>query len=117
MHRSLASGSVAISLVLCFAPTSQAQNVPFMLRDINGSGGSSPNHITQLGGTTYFWADDGVHDHELWKTDGTFDGTVMVKDICPDTYTPSLGGPFVQMNGLVFFGACDGVHGGELWRS
>jgi ELWxxDGT repeat protein len=34
-------------------------------------------------GTLYFIADDGVSGEELWKTDGTDAGTVLVKDINP----------------------------------
>lgn len=117
MHHSLASGCIAISLFLFTSSSASAQNIPFILKDINGGGGSFPNHITQINGVTYFWADDGVHDHELWKTDGTPEGTVMVKDICPPEFTPSLGSPFVELQGKAYFGACDGVHGGELWKT
>ena len=52
---------------------------------------------------------------ELWKSDGTEAGTVMVKDINPngDANPREL----VNINGILYFDADDGVHGRELWRS
>ena len=50
--------------------------------DINsGSDGSHPYQLTTVGNTLYFSADDGTNGGELWKSDGTATGTVMVKDI------------------------------------
>ena len=39
--------------------------------------------LTDVGGTLFFTADDGIHGRELWKSDGTEAGTVLVKDIDP----------------------------------
>jgi ELWxxDGT repeat protein len=61
----------------------------FMLKDINPTGtagnpgSSNADYFIHVGGRTYFGADDGVHGYELWTTDGTAAGTVMVKDLNP----------------------------------
>ncbi len=39
--------------------------------------------FTVIGHTLYFVASDGVHGFELWRTDGTRDGTAMVADAIP----------------------------------
>jgi ELWxxDGT repeat protein len=68
------------------------------------------------GGPLFFAADDGVDGEELWKSDGTADGTVMVKDL-----TSNLIGSFPRsltvVGSRVFFVADDGPHGRELWVS
>jgi ELWxxDGT repeat protein len=46
-----------------------------------GSEGSYPSNFIKLNGLLYFTADDNVHGTELWKTDGTMQGTQMVKDM------------------------------------
>jgi len=53
------------------------------IKEINPSPavGSSPQEFTVLGKTLYFTADDGTKGRELWKTDGTAAGTVLVKDL------------------------------------
>jgi trimeric autotransporter adhesin len=84
-----------------------------MVKDIKPGASSSPSYITNVNGTLYFAANDGVHGTELWKSDGTEAGTVMVKDINPS------GGSFPEdltnVNGALYFTADDGVHGPELW--
>ena len=50
---------------------------------------SSPNNLTNIDGTLYFRADDGNGKTELWKSDGTAEGTVLVKDINPNGYSLS----------------------------
>jgi len=93
-----------------------------MVNDINqtiaadGSpGGGNPQNLTNVNGTLFFTADDGVNGAELWKTDGTAAGTVMVKDINSVT-GPSDPYNLANVNGTLFFSAFDGVSR-ELWKS
>jgi ELWxxDGT repeat protein len=63
----------------------------------------------------YFAATNGSDGIELWKSDGTNDGTEMVMNINPtgDSNPKSI----VEMNGYLYFSADDGTYGQELWQS
>jgi ELWxxDGT repeat protein len=63
-----------------------------------------------------FTADDGVSGRELWISDGTGPGTLLVKDVRPGSDSSSLG-ELTSVNGTLFFVANDGVSGVELWKS
>lgn len=80
--------------------------------------GSSPNAKIVINGTMYFMATDAQHGSELWKTDGTESGTVLVKDINvgPEN-TLSLtiynSPEFTDVNGLLYFATPNR----GLWKS
>jgi ELWxxDGT repeat protein len=78
-------------------------------------------HLTDVNGTLFFGANDGVHGFELWKSNGTPEGTQLVKDIRPGSNnsisTSAVLSGFTNVNGTLFFAATDGTHGMELWKS
>jgi ELWxxDGT repeat protein len=81
---------------------------------------SQPRYLTDHQGKVFFSAYDGLHGNELWMTDGTAVGTVLVKDIAPttETYTYSSNPhQFTSVNGILFFTATTPDLGEELWKT
>jgi len=72
--------------------------------------------LTNVNGTLFFTADNGSAGIELWKSDGTNAGTVLVKDINPGGQgsTPAW---LTDVNGMLFFFARTNATGMELWKS
>ena len=92
---------------------------PYLVRDINpGSASSEADLLIELNGELLFYADDGVNGAELWKSDGTPAGTVLVKDINPSGGSaPVWWSDEERIGSTVFFGANDGSTGEELWKT
>ena len=74
-------------------------------------------HLVELNGILYFSANDGVHGDELWMSDGTEEGTVLVKDIRDDEYRGSSISYLTISDGVLFFRADNSATGSELWMS
>jgi ELWxxDGT repeat protein len=88
-----------------------------MVKDIkSGAGNSNPQELVNFNGSLFFQAYDGVHGFELWKSDGTETGTIMLTDVDPGT-DGSYPAHFVDVNGTLYFEANDGTAGYELWKS
>jgi ELWxxDGT repeat protein len=89
---------------------------PELLAEINPAAASDPAEFVNAGGVVFFRADDGTNGPELWKTDGTTAGTMMVKDIAPAA-AGSNPQYLTAVGDTLFFAADDGTGGVELWKS
>ena len=71
-----------------------------------------------LGHDLYFIASDGVHGFDLWRSNGTSEGTALVKDFVPPginfSRAPDI---WMELGGSLVLNAFDPDHGGELWKS
>jgi len=54
-------------------------------KEVERNAWSEPQGLMEFGGKVFFAADDGVHGFELWASDGTSQGTTLVKDIDPQS--------------------------------
>ncbi len=83
----------------------------------NNSVSSKLSTIVPLGKNVYFFANDVEHGFELWCSDGTENGTHMVKDIMSGQISASIEPTLVRAGNYLYFAANDGALGNELWRS
>jgi ELWxxDGT repeat protein len=83
---------------------------------LNADQGSGPEYLTAVGNTLYFSANNDDTGTELWKSNGTSEGTVRVKDI---QLGSSNGDPrfLTVLGSTLYFAANDGTSGRELWKS
>ncbi len=83
---------------------------------------SFPSQLTNVGGTLFFRAYTYESGYELWKSDGTSSGTVLVKDINTNssvagTTDSSFPTNLTALNNKLFFSAYNPSSGYELWSS
>ncbi len=112
---------IRLALPLAFAmATVQLDAQSRIIAEFARGSGGGPSATVAMGGKLYFSAYDHVHGRELWVTDGTSEGTYMVKDIQPGIGS-GLSDIFelvsIGVGNTLYFRADDGVSGNELWRS
>lgn len=113
----------------------EENSINYLVKDIwTGPESSEPDDLVALNGLIYFDAKTETNGKEVWISDGTPDGTKLLKDIKPgignsDEEYVYYGGPeggyytqgwnreFTLFNNFVYFTATDGDYGAELWKS
>jgi ELWxxDGT repeat protein len=115
-------GRFLVALLAVTLPDHGAAEGPaFMVRDINTTSdvdSSSPQWLTAVGGTVYFSA---LHraqlirrDRELWTSDGSAEGTFLVRNL--NLAESSFPTNLAAVNGQIFFVATD-TDGKGVWKS
>jgi ELWxxDGT repeat protein len=82
-----------------------------------GATSTEISELTDVNGTLYFAANDGVNGTELWKSDGTAAGTVLVKDINTTVGGSSQPRFLTAVGDTLYFVASTQGNNFELWRS
>ena len=81
------------------------------VKDFNfSSNNSAPVDYFFFNGNVYFGAANAGQPRDLWKSDGTLNGTVLIKADCNP-------GSFAQVGNELLFTATDAASGFELWKT
>ncbi len=88
----------------------------FAVEDGIGVDDDNPEDFIAASGRLYFFMDHKDYGEELWTSDGTQSGTVLLKDI-NSRPGDSDADDMLAVNGTVYFEADDDVHGEEFWTT
>jgi ELWxxDGT repeat protein len=96
-----------------------------LFSDLGDPEPSWPVRLTRFGTSLLFFATDAAHGTEPWTSDGTPNGTTLLRDLQPGAESSireearSEGRPgltaIVPLGAGAVFAADDGIHGEELW--
>jgi ELWxxDGT repeat protein len=78
--------------------------------------GGANDWLATSGGLFLFQAQDATHGLELWASDGTEAGTILLRDFYPGG-TGGLPNELTELAGTVYFSAATETQGYELWRT
>jgi len=110
-----------LALLIFSAQPGLAQAPAFLVKDVNPlllwPTPYDPGQILPLDETTALFPCTAENTgRELCRTDGTSEGTMILKDICPD-YMDSSPARLTLVGDTAYFVADDGTSGDQLWKS
>ena len=121
----IANGGETGSEVFVSDGTAEGTQVLIDLRpgssEYGSSYGSYPSNLIEFNGKLYFTANEGENGNELWVSDGTADGTMLVADINPgssnyDFANNSYPSELTVVGDELFFSADNEETGTELFK-
>jgi ELWxxDGT repeat protein len=119
LHSALVVGTAALATALSAQEIVQepgASAAPYLVSNINPRGSSDPAEFVRFRGATYFRANDGAAGAELWRTDGTAEGTTLVSDIAGGE-TSSAPSEMTRFGGRLYLVASHPKTGREVWST
>ncbi|CAN5897879.1 hypothetical protein BH11VER1_BH11VER1_31020 [soil metagenome] len=109
----------AFLITLLQTGTTIAAAPPHLVKDINTTripASSGVHDLCAVGSTLFFATTDGTHGRGLWKSDGTFSGTVLVKEILNGSNSPQLTS-LTAVGSALYFVSSDYATYYKLWKS
>ncbi len=111
---------LALLFVVLFHVSSKAQEV-HLLADLTPKQSdrhySNPQNYISFQGFTYFFASTDYAHLELWRTDGTQEGTSRVYSFGHNTYLSSSANSVILYKNNLYFSLSHPDYGRELWKS
>ena len=83
----------------------------------DGAAIQNPEHFVRFGNYVVFSAETSESGRELWRSDGTPEGTYQIIDILPGPTSGIEDPHFCVSDDQLFFTANDGISGEEIWKS
>lgn len=118
-----------LCFLLFFSSADIQGQVPRIISDINPANGESgltntdwgtfEKAFVELNGIIYFIANDGVSGSELWRTDGSTNGTYQLKDITPGPESTIFQG-YILAGNQIYFQVYENFSSGgnrNIWRT
>jgi ELWxxDGT repeat protein len=113
------SARIAATVLLTACAVGAHAQTPYRVLDIRpGPAGSEPGALSRAGGVVVFTASDPEHGAELWRSDGTREGTYLLKDIVPGPESSSLS-DLAEVGNLTYFRVSHWEYprSFELWKT
>lgn len=122
-RRALKALTFLLSFTILFPTLALSQPAaPSLVRDINPGLNpkdwwGSPQLFFDWKGVAYFYNIDSAHGAEMWRTDGTEEGTYLLKDILPGPLGSEAGSSRLAAGDSFYFSAFDRNFNFLPWKS